>query len=50
MLSVAHVFGFFIRYVEVYPEEDIFKTLGCVVHEAELKPLLVEKGFGKGSS
>lgn len=47
---VAHVLRFAARHVEVDPQQDIFKALSGVIHESQLKALLVVESLGQGAA
>lgn len=43
MFGAAHVFHLLVRYVEMNPEKDIFEAFRGIIHETQLKSLLVEE-------
>jgi hypothetical protein len=46
--GVAHVLCLATGNVEMYPQQYVLEAFGSVVHETELKALLIEKGFCQG--
>jgi len=47
---VAHIVRLLPSNVEMYPEKNILETLGGIVHASQLKPLLIEEGFGESAA